>query len=56
MSASTIFYGAVRTAKEFASILIDIDSKLVSIQKVTDDGTDMGAIFDRATKSAETFG
>jgi len=56
MSASTIFYGAVRTAKEFASILIDIDSKLVSIQKVTDDGTDMGAIFDRATQSAETFG
>jgi|GEM_PF-1827267 len=56
MAASTAFYGAVRTAKEFANILIDIDSKLVSIQKVTSDGTDMGAIFDRATQSAEQFG
>ncbi len=56
MSASTIFYGAVRTAKEFGTILIDIDSKLVSIQKVVDNGTDMGAIFDRATQSAEKFG
>lgn len=56
MSASTIFYGTVRTAKEFGTILIDIDSKLVSIQKVVDNGTDMGAIFDRATQSAEKFG
>jgi len=38
------------------TILVDIDSKLVSIQKVTGEGTDMGAIFDRATQSAETFG
>ena len=56
MSASTIFYGTVRTAKEFGSILIDIDSKLVSIQKVVDNGTDMSTIFDRATQSAEKFG
>ncbi|KOS61420.1 phage tail tape measure protein [Lysinibacillus agricola] len=56
MSASTIFYGTVRTAKEFASILVDIDSKLVSIQKVVDDGTDIGAVFDRATQSAEAYG
>ncbi|MFJ3388757.1 phage tail tape measure protein [Lysinibacillus sp. NPDC086135] len=55
-SASTIFYGTVRTAKEFATILVDIDSKLVSIQKVVDNGTDIGAVFDRATQSAETFG
>ena len=33
MAASTAFYGTVRTTKEFASILVDIDSKLVSIQK-----------------------
>lgn len=56
MAASTAFYGTIQTAKEFANILIDIDSKLVSIQKVTTDGTDMGAIFDRATQSAEQFG
>lgn len=56
MSATTIFYGAVRTAKEFGTVLVDIDSKLVSIQKVVDNGTDMGAIFDRATQSAEKFG
>lgn len=56
MAASTAFYGTIQTAKEFANILIDIDSKLVSIQKVTSDGTDMGAIFDRATQSAEQFG
>lgn len=56
MAASTAFYGVIRTGRDFMNILIDIDTKLVSIQKVTGDGTDMGAIFDRATESAERFG
>lgn len=54
-AASTAFYGVIRTGKEFMDILVDIDTKLVSIQKVTGDGTDMGAIFDSATASAEKF-
>lgn len=56
MAASTIFYGTVRTAREFMSIIVDIDSKMTDLAKVMDEGTDFEALFDRATQSAERFG
>lgn len=56
MAASTLFYGTVRTASEFARIIIDIDTKMVNLTKVMSEGTNFEALFDRATQSAERFG
>lgn len=56
MAASTAFYGSIRTAREFMSIIIDIDTKMVGLTKVMADDTDFGALFDSATESAERFG
>lgn len=55
MLSSTLFFGAIRTGKEFIDILVDIDTKLVNISKVMSDDTDMSKVFDDATRSAETF-
>lgn len=56
MAATTLFYGAIRTSKEFMGIIVDIDTKMTDLRKVMEDGTDFGAVFDRATESAEKFG
>ncbi|MCM3387347.1 phage tail tape measure protein [Ureibacillus chungkukjangi] len=56
MAASTAFFGVIRTAREFGSILIDIDSKLVSIAKVMSEDMNMEDVFNRATQSAQNFG
>lgn len=55
-AASTLFYGTVRTAREFMSIIVDIDTKMVNLSKVMSEDTDLEAIFNRATQSAERFG
>lgn len=55
-AASTLFYGAFRTANEFMSIIVDIDTKMTDLAKVMSEGTDFEALFDRATLSAEKFG
>lgn len=56
MAASTLFYGTVRTAREFMTIIIDIDTKMTNLSKVLSEDEDIAAIFDRATLSAERFG
>lgn len=56
MAASTVFYGTVRSAREFMEIIVDIDTKMTDLRKVMADGTDFSAVFDRATLSAEKFG
>lgn len=56
MAASTLFFSTIRTAKEFMSIIIDIDTKMTDLKKVMSDGEDFGAVFDRATLSAQKFG
>lgn len=56
MIASTAFYGAIGTFREFGSIIVDIDTKMTGLKKVMAEDTDFGAIFDQATASAETFG
>lgn len=56
MAASTLFYGTVRTAREFMSIIVDIDTKMTNLAKVMSEDTDFEAVFDRATQSAERFG
>lgn len=55
MASSTLFFGTVNTAKEFFRILVDIDSKLVSIQKVAGEA-DLESTFNSATLAAERFG
>lgn len=55
MASSTLFFGTVNTAKEFFRILVDIDSKLVSIQKVAGEA-DLESTFTSATEAAERFG
>lgn len=56
MATTTVFYGSIRSAREFMSIIIDIDTKMTSLRKVMADNTDFGAVFDRARDSAERFG
>lgn len=56
MAASTAFYGTVRTAREFMSIIVDIDTKMTDLAKVMSEDTDFEGLFDRATVSAEKFG
>lgn len=56
MASSTIFFGVIRSAKEFGTIIIDIDTKMTSLRKVMAGDTDFEGVFDRATKSAERFG
>jgi hypothetical protein len=56
MAASTLFYGTVRTASEFARIIIDIDTKMTNLSKVMSEDTNFESLFDSATLSAEKFG
>lgn len=56
LAASTLFFGVTRTAREFGSIIVDIDSKMTNMTKVMSESEDFGAIFDNATASAERFG
>lgn len=56
LAASTIIFGASRTAREFSTIIVDIDTKMTNLAKVMSEDTDFGTVFDRATESAEKFG
>lgn len=56
MAASTAFFGVIRTAREFGSIIVDIDTKMTNLAKVMSDDTNFEAVFDSATTSAERFG
>lgn len=56
MAASTAFFGAIRTSREFMEIILTIDTRLTDLKKVMDDSTDFEKVFDRATESAERFG
>lgn len=55
MAATTAFYGSIRTAKEFMSIIVDIDTKLTTLQMVSGQ-SDLSGIFERAIESAERYG
>lgn len=56
MASSTIFFGLIRTAREFGTIIIDIDTRMTSLKKVMSEDTDFEGVFERATLSAEKFG
>ena len=56
VATSTMFYGSIRSAKEFMTIIIDVDTKMTELRKVMSDDTDFGAVFDDAKRSAEEFG
>ena len=56
MGASTLFFGAIQSAKTFITTIIDVDAKMTTLQKVMSDSADMNQVFDDATRSAERFG
>lgn len=56
MGASTLFFGAIQSAKTFITTIIDVDTKMTTLQKVMSDSADMNQVFDDATRSAERFG
>lgn len=56
LAASTIFFGVTRSAREFGSIIVDIDTKMVGLSKVLSDDTDLEAVFNSAAAAAEKFG
>lgn len=56
MAASTVFFGLIRSTRTFITNIIEIDSRMVTLQKVMSDSADMNTIFDDARVSAERFG
>lgn len=56
LAASTIFFGVTRSAREFGSIIVDIDTKMVSLSKVLSEDADLEGLFDSAAAAAEKFG
>lgn len=56
MGASTLFFGAIQSAKTFVTTIIDVDAKMTTLQKVMSDSADMNQVFEDATHSAERFG
>ena len=56
MGASTLFFGAIRSAREFVTTIIEVDSQMTTLQKVMSDSADMNVIFDEATNAAQRFG
>lgn len=56
MAASTAFFGTIRTAQKFASIIVDIDSKMTTLQMVTGaTEKQLVSVFESATASSERF-
>lgn len=56
MGASTLFYSSIRSAREFMTIIVDIDTKLTNISKVMSEDMDIAKVLNDATISANTFG
>ncbi|WP_186321348.1 phage tail tape measure protein [Bacillus sp. FJAT-22090] len=56
MASSTLFYGVIRSAREFGSIIVDIDTKMTNLAKVLSDDVNIEEVFDRGAASAEKFG
>src|SRR5699024_370971 len=56
MGATTLFFGAIQSGKMFVQTLVDIDSKMVTLQKVMADGTDMESVFRYASEASLQFG
>ncbi|QSN68396.1 phage tail tape measure protein [Mammaliicoccus sciuri] len=56
MGASTLFFGAIQSGKMFVETIVDIDSKMVTLQKVMAEGTDMATVFKNANDAALQFG
>lgn len=56
MGASTLFFGAIQSGKMFVETIVDIDSKMVTLQKVMAEGTDMESVFRNASEAALQFG
>ena len=48
MGASTLFFGAIQSAKTFITTIIDVDAKMTTLQKVMSDSADMNQVFDDA--------
>lgn len=55
-ATATMVYFPIRTAREFGSIIVDLDTKMTELKKVMSSDTDFNAIFEQATASATKFG
>src|SRR5699024_7954602 len=53
---STLFFGAVQSARTFVTTIVEIDSKMVTLQKVMSDSANMDEVFNNANIAAERFG
>ena len=56
MGASTLFFGAIRSAKEFTTTIIEIDSRMTTLQKVMSDSANMDETWNDATVAAQRYG
>ena len=56
MGASTLFFGATRAARDFVTTIVEIDSKMITLQKVMSDSANMDEVFNDASVAAERFG
>ncbi|AZV43737.1 peptidase M23 [Peribacillus asahii] len=51
---TTAIYGTINAAKDFMSIIVDIDTKMTTLKMVTGE-SDLSSVFDRAVESSERF-
>src|SRR5699024_10464477 len=56
MGASTLFFGAIRSAKEFTTTIIEIDARMTTLQKVMSDSANMDETWNDATVAAQRYG
>lgn len=56
MGATTLFFGAIRSGQMFIDTITQIDSKMITLQKVMPDSTNMADIFNQANEAALNYG
>lgn len=56
MGATTLFFGAVRSARLFMDTITEIDSKMITLSKVMGADTDLSSVFKEANDAALQYG
>lgn len=56
MGATTLFFGAIRSGQMFIDTITQIDSQMITLQKVMPSNTNMADIFNQANEAALNYG
>ncbi|MFQ3843266.1 phage tail tape measure protein [Staphylococcus pseudoxylosus] len=56
LGTSTLFFGAIQGGKELMSVITDIDSKMITLNKVMGDESALSSAFVKANEAATNYG